>query len=351
MPAAMRGAVQFRQQVMQGLQGRVSRENRALPQRTQHGGRFARRMRSECWSVSCNAASRVNPTTLKRRYRMATYVEPYPHERRIGERRREFAARLGVADGLRVSWGGIWGGVLVAIGLLLLLSVLGVAIGVTAVDPGDTQAESVGTGIGVWGGISLLISLFVGGMVSTRIGAIFDRTTGFFEGALVWAVTVLLMIYLATTGVGMLASGAFSMVRGVGSAVGMMAQDGDVSSGDVNQILSRLREPKTAQQIAAATGIPQNEVQSSLNATAQAVEQVRNDPAQAAQEARRGVADLYAKARASGALERKAEQVQPAITKGAWASFGALLISLAAAVIGAMAGRRRYLPRTQAEAV
>ncbi|HEX6005988.1 MAG TPA: hypothetical protein VFZ14_18505, partial [Burkholderiales bacterium] len=129
---------------------------------------------------------------------MTTYVEPYPSERRIGERRRDYAARIGGADGLRVSWGGIWGGVLVAIGLLLLLSVLGVAIGVTAVDPGDTQAETVGTGIGVWGGISLLISLFVGGLVSTRIGAIFDRTTGFFEGALVWAVSVLLMVYLAT---------------------------------------------------------------------------------------------------------------------------------------------------------
>jgi hypothetical protein len=276
---------------------------------------------------------------------MATYAETYPYERRIGERRRDYAARLGGAEGLKVSWGGIWGGVLVAIGLLLLLSVLGVAIGVTAVDPGDTQAESVGAGIGVWGGLSLLIALFVGGMVSTRIGAIFDRTTGFFEGALVWAVSVLLMIYLATTGVGMLASGAFNMVRGVGSAVGVMAQDGDVSSGDVNQILSRLRDPKTAQQLSTATGIPQGEVQATLNNTAQAVERVRDNPAQAAAEARKGVADLYAKARNSGAVERKAEELQPAVTKGAWASFGALLLSLAAAVIGAMAGRRKYIPR------
>ena len=91
---------------------------------------------------------------------MATYVEPYPHERRIGERRRDYAARVGSLEGLKVSWGGVWGGVLVAIGLLLLLSVLGVAIGVTAVDPGETQAERVGTGIGIWGGLSLLIALF-----------------------------------------------------------------------------------------------------------------------------------------------------------------------------------------------
>lgn len=276
---------------------------------------------------------------------MATYVETYPHERRIGDRRREYAARLGSAEGLKVSWGGIWGGVLVAIGLLLLLSVLGVAVGVSAVDPGDTQAESVSAGIGIWGSLSLLISLFVGGMVATRIGAIFDRTTGFFEGALVWAVSVLLMIYLATTGMGMLASGAFNVVRGVGSAVGAIAQNGDISSGDVNQILSRLRDPRTAQQISTATGIPQNEVQSTLSNTAQAVERVKDDPAQAAAEARKGAADLYARARNTGAVERKAEELQPTLTKGAWASFGALVFSLAAAVLGAMAGRRKYIPR------
>lgn len=277
---------------------------------------------------------------------MATYVEPHPHERRIGERRRDrdYATRVTTTEGLRVSWGGVWGGVLVAIGLLLLLSVLGVAIGASAVDPGDTQAGTVGTGIGVWGGLSLLVALFVGGLVSTRIGAIFDRTTGFFEGVLVWAVSALLMIYLATTGVGMLASGAFGMVRGVGSAVGMMA-DGDAASSDVNQIVARLKDPRTAQNIAAATGMPQSEVQQALNNTAQAVERARNDPAQAAAEARRGVADLYGKARTSGALERKAEEVKPAVTKTAWASFGALVLSLAAAVIGAMAGRRKFIPR------
>jgi hypothetical protein len=38
--------------------------------------------------------------------------------------------------------------------------------------------------------------------------------------------------------------------------------------------------------------------------------------------------------------------VKPVITKGAWASFGALLLSLAAAIVGAMAGRRKYIPRS-----
>jgi hypothetical protein len=42
-------------------------------------------------------------------------------------------------EGMRVSWGGVWAGVLVALGTLLVLSTLGVAVGFTAdarnVDP------------------------------------------------------------------------------------------------------------------------------------------------------------------------------------------------------------------------
>lgn len=117
---------------------------------------------------------------------MATVVRETPyHERRINERRRLTYAAVVRAEGVRVSWGGIFGGVLVAIGFLVLMTALGVAVGVTAAQPGETEASTLGTGAGIWAGVSLLMALFIGGLVSTRIGAIFDGTTGFFEGALV----------------------------------------------------------------------------------------------------------------------------------------------------------------------
>ena len=102
------------------------------------------------------------------------------HERRTAERRR-FAYPVSLrADGMKVSWGGIFGGVLVALGLLMLLTALGVAVGLSAAQPGETQASTLGTAAGIWAGVCLLLALFVGGMVSTRIGAISDRATGFF---------------------------------------------------------------------------------------------------------------------------------------------------------------------------
>ena len=274
---------------------------------------------------------------------MATVVRETPyHDRRLNERRRIAYPAALRAEGMRVSWGGVFGGVLVALGFLLLMTALGVAVGISAAQPGETEASTLGTGAGIWAAVSLLLALFIGGMVSTKIGAIFDGTTGFFEGALVWVVSVLLMLYFASSGVSMLAGGAFRMVGGAAQAVSSVVQTQNVEvSGGVDQILQRLRDPKTAQQIASATGMQQSEVQASLSETAQRVENSRDNPTQAAAEAKQGMAQLMERAKSSGALQQKAEEVQPQASKAAWITFGALLLSLLAAVLGAMAGRRK----------
>lgn len=281
---------------------------------------------------------------------MATVVRETPyHDRRVNERRRIAYPAMLRAEGMRVSWGGIFGGVLVAIGFLLLMTALGIAVGISAAQPGETEAATLGTGAGIWAGVSLLLALFIGGMVSTKIGAIFDGTTGFFEGALVWVVSILLMLYFASTGVSMLAGGAFKMVGGAAQAMGSVVQSQNVDvSGSVDQMIQRLKDPKTAQQIAAATGMQQTEVQASLSETAQRVENSRDNPTQAAAEAKEGMAQLMERAKSSGALQQKAEEVKPQASKAAWITFGALVLSLLAAVLGAMAGRRKPVTEVKA---
>jgi hypothetical protein len=267
------------------------------------------------------------------------------------ERRRVAYPAALRADGVRVSWGGVFGGVLVALGFLLLMTALGVAVGISAAQPGETDPGTLGAGAGIWAGVSLLVALFLGGWVSTRIGAIFDGTTGFFEGALVWVVSVLLMLYLASTGVGMLAGGAFRLVGGAVQTLGSVVQSSQATpdvSGSVDQIVQRLKDPKTAEQIASATGMQASEVQATLNETAQRVESNRGNPMQAATEAKNGMAQLMEKAKASGALQQRAEEVKPQATRAAWITFAALLLSLLAAALGAMAGRRNPVKEARA---
>lgn len=283
---------------------------------------------------------------------MATVVRDTSyHDRRMVERRRIAYPAALRADGMRVSWGGVFGGVLVALGFLLLVTALGVAVGISAAQPGETDTGTLGAGAGIWAGVSLLVALFIGGWVSTRIGAIFDGTTGFFEGALVWVVSLLLMLYMASSGIGMLAGGAFKLVGGAVQTLGSVVQSSQAApdvSGSVDQMIQRLKDPKTSEQIASATGMPVSEVQATLSETAQRVENNRGNPAQAAAEAKNGMAQLMEKAKASGALRQKAEEVKPQATRAAWITFGALLLSLVAAAFGAMAGRRDPMKEARA---
>lgn len=222
-----------------------------------------------------------------------TTIGTMPHsERRIGERRSiADHLRSRASQGLRISWGGINGGVLVAVGLVLLLAALGIAIGISAVDPRTTDAGSLGSSAAIWAGASLLVALFVGGFAATRLGATTDSTTSFFEGALVWVVSVVLMTVLAGSGIGLATRGAFGYMSGATETVNTSVGGGSANvSGDVNAIERRLEDPATVE---------------------------------------------------------RAAQVQPEAASAAWFTFGALALSLITAIFGAMAGRRNVAPVEQ----
>jgi hypothetical protein len=249
-------------------------------------------------------------------------------------------------EGMKVSWGGVFAGVLVAMGVSMLLAALGVAIGISAVDPGNTDPGAFGVGAAIWGGVQLLLALFIGGMVATRVGAIIDRTTGFFEGVLVWVVSLILMAYLASSGIASVASGAFTLLGGATQTFSAVVQGQGSSAnidvaGTVEQMAEELRSPELVNRVASITGLSVNEVRNTLNETATRVEANSDNPPQAAEEASRGIAALFDRARSTGALAAQAEEIQPEAASTAWLTFVALLLSLAAAVSGAMLGRSR----------
>lgn len=109
----------------------------------------------------------------------------------------------------QVRWGPIWAGVVVAIATMILLSVLGTAIGATAFDAGD---ETVQTGALVWGGITALIAFFLGGFTAGRTAAVAGPMAGAFNGAMVWALALVLAMLLSALG--------------AGAAVGLLGQFG-----------------------------------------------------------------------------------------------------------------------------
>jgi hypothetical protein len=253
-------------------------------------------------------------------------------------------APAGGLQGLRVAWGGVWSGYLVATGVFLLLTTLGLAVGVSAADvgPGESNAREIGMGAAIWTGITLLVALFVGGWVATRTGVVHDRAAGVVEGVLVWVLSILTVIYMASSGVGMLAGGVFgalgSVTRSATQAVSGMDVQG-IASGDVNQILARLDDPKTAQTVAALTGTSQDEARQRISEIRGRVEAARDNPQQAAAEAKRGLQEVASKA--ASRVETAAAEAQPYASATMWSTLAAMVVALIAAVVGAMIGRRQ----------
>src|SRR5918994_2781804 len=123
----------------------------------------------------------------------------------------------------RISWGAVLAGAAIVIAVHVSLSLLGFGIGMSTVDPaaGDSpQAPSIGIGAGVWWVISNLIALVIGGYVAARLSGMPMRGDGILHGVLVWAVTLLITIYLLTTSIGSIVGGAFNVVGNVISGVG-----------------------------------------------------------------------------------------------------------------------------------
>jgi hypothetical protein len=250
-------------------------------------------------------------------------------------------------EGMKISWGGVFGGVLAGLGTLILLSSLGLAIGVSAVDPRDPNASAIGTGAAIWTGLTLLIALFIGGWASTRLSMLWEKTTAMFEGMLVWVISLTLILYLAASGIGLVANGAFGMLghaaQATGAAVGTSMDEGSLSSGSVDEIVARLRNPQTVSTVASALGMSRDEASAALNDITTRVEAARDNPEQAATEVRNGLSTLASRAKQN--LANTAAEAQPEASATAWITFGALVLSLLAAIAGAGMGRRGVVRR------
>jgi hypothetical protein len=145
-------------------------------------------------------------------------------------------------------------GVIIVLIVQFLLSLLGVGIGASTIDPshrgGTPEASSFGIGAGLWWVVCSLISVFAGAWVAGRLAGMPDRTDGMLHGLVTWGLAMLLLIYLLTTTVSSLVGGAFGIVgsamqtAGQGAAAGAAQQPGLLGpfQQDIQQLLGRARQ-------------------------------------------------------------------------------------------------------------
>lgn len=244
-------------------------------------------------------------------------------------------------------WTAIFGGLAAGAASYVLLALLGVAAGLTAVDP--QAAEPVGSVpmmTGIWTAISMLIAAFIGGYVAARGSGLTRRSDGMLHGFVTWGATVLLFAWLATSTLGTLLGGTAGILgqglQGAASGVqqgGGMAQleqmitgtqGGDVSQQDMQALQQRLQ----AGDRQGAISIMVERMGFSQERAEQAV-----DPALAVMGPGAGQQ-----------AEQVAESAVGAVSAASWWLFIGMLLSLALAVWGGMLGARAGSRRQPHEA-
>lgn len=127
-----------------------------------------------------------------------------------------------------IRWGAVLAGVAVGISAQLVLTLLGIASGLSL--SSVAAVEGPATGALIWAGLSMLIAALIGAYVAGRMSGLKRKTDGVLHGVVTWAVTTLLFVFLATSAGGSLLSGLFSSLN-PGAAV--------APSGGVGALINR----------------------------------------------------------------------------------------------------------------
>lgn len=163
----------------------------------------------------------------------------------------------------RFSWGAVLAGATISLGLWLLLHVLGLGAGLTALNPDDLGSlRGVGMTTGIWSLIVPLIAMFLGGFAAAKVAGPITRLGGAIHGAVLWSIATLastvLLMSLVSSLVGGVARISGEAVSAAGDAPSSLLGPTGITPEDflapVNERLQATGKPAVSgEQLQAAT--------------------------------------------------------------------------------------------------
>jgi hypothetical protein len=161
----------------------------------------------------------------------------------------------------RIRWSAVFAGFVVGVSVQIVLTLLGLAIGAWSIDLHESQpAEGIPLGTGIWTGLSMLISAFTGGYVTSRLSGAPLRSDGMYQAAVVWGVTWLVFTWLTTTAMATMIGGLFSAFGSGLQSIGQAAGQG------VSTTVSKAMDKTAANTNVTSEGL-RKQIESILQAT------------------------------------------------------------------------------------
>jgi hypothetical protein len=214
---------------------------------------------------------------------------------------------LAVTD--RVRWAAILAGLFTVFAAIAVLTILGVAIGLSTFDANNP--ETFGIGAGIYGAVSALVAFALGGFVAARSSGAAGAGNSILNSGMVWIVAIVLIVNFLGSGIGTL----LGIVPDVAAAVAPVVAQADILPEQITNLIPTVQpDPNATAEIAApnTTGADQPVVPTAV------VPAVEVTPAE---------------------VEATARDVSSV----AWSTLLALGLSAGAAIGGGMLGTRKHL--------
>jgi hypothetical protein len=211
----------------------------------------------------------------------------------------------------RISWGAVFGGVVIALATQLILNLLGVGIGAATFDPASSTNASATTfslGAAIWWTLSGILAALAGGYAAGRLAGQPKEASGGWHGLTAWALSTLVIFALLTTTLGSIAGGALgflgNVAGGAAQGLGTTAQTAvQAAAPGISQAADPLARIERSVRDASGGNDPAALRDAAVSAVRAAV---TSDPAQA-QEARDRAAQVLAKAQGVPIDEARAQ--------------------------------------------
>ena len=231
---------------------------------------------------------------------------------------------------------------MVALSIYIILSMLGVALGVEMVVRGSDAR--LGAGAAIYSIATLLLAMFFGGWATSRLAVGESKLEAVLYGLILWGVLFLGLVWLLSTGIragfgGMVgvASGAYTVARDV-SDDGKASSPSSSSSGVVEALRRRydteLGGDKFVEDLKKA-GFDEAQAKKAQAEIKGRIDRLRDDPSSLPEVAR----DLANKPE----VQRAAAEVAEGATRATWWTLVGMITSLATVIAGSLVGAGELL--------
>ncbi|MDQ3190926.1 MAG: hypothetical protein M3Q58_04965 [Bacteroidota bacterium] len=138
-----------------------------------------------------------------------------------------------------ITWSSVFAGLVIAFIVQFLLTLLGIAIGMSTVQPLSQEfpMEGLGTGAIIWWIVTVLISLYTGGWVAGKFAGSLNTYGKVFHGILTFGMYTIISFWLLTTTVG-------SVISGVGSVIGETLAFAGRGAGELAPVIAEQMEER-----------------------------------------------------------------------------------------------------------